>query len=123
MTDWEKQRTPVLRSQGESYNAIAAALNVSVNSIKTFCRRNHLTSARVKDNLSAVSPPIDLIDNKNRGNTVNAETQTNVVNKAVSASQTACSVKLVFAENPDENAIQDVLGMLISSRFRREQNI
>ena len=41
MTDLEKQRVAVLRSQGQSYGAIADALHVSVNSVKTFCRRNH----------------------------------------------------------------------------------
>ncbi len=41
MTDLEKQKVAVLRSQGQSYGSIANALHVPVNSVKTFCRRSH----------------------------------------------------------------------------------
>ena len=33
----------VMRSAGESYKAIAKALNLSLNTVQTFCRRNQLT--------------------------------------------------------------------------------
>ena len=46
MTDLEKQKVAVLRSQGQSYGAIADALHVSVNSVKTFCRRSHLSGSK-----------------------------------------------------------------------------
>lgn len=123
MTDREKQRVAILRSQGESYNAIAVALNVSVNSVKTFCRRSHLTGTRATETISEVSPSNDLIDVENRGNTVNAETLTYAEKAGVPAPRTACKVKLVFSDTPDEGAIQDVLGMLISSRFRRGKTV
>ncbi len=50
MTDLEKQKVAVLRSQGQSYGAIANALHVSVNSVKTFCRRSHLSGAVLPEN-------------------------------------------------------------------------
>ena len=49
MTDLEKQKVAILRSQGQSYGAIADALHVSVNSVKTFCRRSHLSGARATE--------------------------------------------------------------------------
>lgn len=40
MTDQEKEQILTLRGQGKSYNSIATALHLSVNSIKTFCYRS-----------------------------------------------------------------------------------
>ena len=51
MTDLEKQKVAVLRSQGQSYGAIADALHVSVNSVKTFCRRSHLSGSKPAESL------------------------------------------------------------------------
>ena len=42
MTDLEQRKIIVLRSEGKSYNAIAGEMNLSVNTVKTFCRRNRL---------------------------------------------------------------------------------
>ena len=46
MTDQEKQRIAVMRSVGESYKEIAKTLNLSLNTVQTFCRRNMLTGKR-----------------------------------------------------------------------------
>lgn len=119
MTDHEKQRIAIMRSQGESYNSIAAALNIPVNSVKSFCRRSHLTGNRTEETISVVSPENDLIDGGNRGNTVNAKTPEKPVNTGVTAPRKPYRVKLTFADTPDEDAIPDVLGILISSMSRR----
>ena len=42
MNTLQKQRVVELRSQGESYLKIANALGISVNTIKSYCRRNNL---------------------------------------------------------------------------------
>ena len=119
MTDQEKQRISVLRSQGESYKAISETLKISINSVKTFCRRGHLTGIRREKDLKKPSEKINLIDDENRGNTVTAEASEVIKNPDYSTSRKAYKVKLVFAETPDETAIPDVLEMLINSRLRR----
>jgi hypothetical protein len=112
MTDLEKQKVAVLRSQGQSYGAIADALHVSVNSVKTFCRRSHLSGARVAESL----PENDLTEGENRVITTVTETP---VKAGASPLHPTCRVKLTFSENGDENAIPDVLGMLMNSRCRQ----
>ena len=62
MTDLEKQKVAVLRSQGQSYGAIADALHVPVNSVKTFCRRSHLSSSKPAESL----PENNLTESENR---------------------------------------------------------
>ena len=36
-----------MRRKGQGYGAIAKALNLSINTVKSYCRRNHLTDASV----------------------------------------------------------------------------
>lgn len=40
----EKQQVMKLRSEGLGYKKIANELNISINTIKSFCRNNYLTS-------------------------------------------------------------------------------
>ena len=70
MTDLEKQKVAVLRSQGQSYGAIADALHVSVNSVKTFCRRSHLSASKPAESL----PENNLTESENRVITTVTET-------------------------------------------------
>jgi endogenous inhibitor of DNA gyrase (YacG/DUF329 family) len=42
MTKGQKQRIAAMRGQGESYSAIASALDISENTVKSYCRRNGL---------------------------------------------------------------------------------
>ena len=48
MTSEQKQAIQSLRSQGQTYNYIAAGLGMSINTVKTFCRRNDLAIDRCK---------------------------------------------------------------------------
>lgn len=112
MTDLEKQKVAVLRSQGQSYGAIADALHVSVNSVKTFCRRSHLSGSKPAESL----PENNLTESENRVITTVTETP---VKAGASRTHPTCRVKLTFSENGDENAIPDVLGMLMNSRCRQ----
>ena len=70
MTDLEKQKVAVLRSRGQSYGAIADALHVPVNSVKTFCRRSHLFGSRNAESL----PENNLTESENRVITTVSET-------------------------------------------------
>lgn len=38
----QKERIAVLRAENESYNRIAEILGISVNTVKSYCRRNNL---------------------------------------------------------------------------------
>ena len=42
MTNSQKERIALLRGKGESYAKIAAALGISENTVKSYCRRNNL---------------------------------------------------------------------------------
>jgi len=42
MTTFQKERVAELRSRGESYAKIAAAIGLSENTVKSFCQRNKL---------------------------------------------------------------------------------
>ena len=44
MTEEQKEQIIKLRNKGYGYMRIAEALGISVNTIKSFCRRNNLTS-------------------------------------------------------------------------------
>ena len=73
MTDLEQRKIIVLRSEGKSYNAIAGEMNLSVNTVKTFCRRNRLGGTRGIEKESEKAPEIDLLSQKNRGNTTDTD--------------------------------------------------
>lgn len=49
MTKEQKLQIAKLRAGGYGYNRIAQALGVSVNTVKSFCRRNNLTSKATVD--------------------------------------------------------------------------
>ena len=42
MTTFQKEQITVLRERGESYPAVAEALGIGVNTIKSYCLRNNL---------------------------------------------------------------------------------
>lgn len=54
MTDNQKAQIIKLRTAGNSYGKIAQALGISLNTVKSFCRRNAITETKV-DKLSPVT--------------------------------------------------------------------
>ena len=54
MTTALKQRIEYLRGKGESYGAIANDLGISENTVKSYCRRNNISTA-VKQEVSAIN--------------------------------------------------------------------
>lgn len=49
MTDAEKEKIRFWRLEGLGYGTIAARLGLSENTVKSFCRRNHLTGVASKE--------------------------------------------------------------------------
>lgn len=45
----QKQRIEYLRGKGGSYAAIAVALNISENTVKSYCRRNNIGAGVIAD--------------------------------------------------------------------------
>jgi len=121
MTDLEKQRIAVMRSAGESYKEIAEALSLSVNTVKTFCRRNRLTGTRggvsAPKDLSAAPATDGLLSPPKDGNSTAVETPEKLENTGVSRKQPVFKVKLEFADANDESAVPDVLRMLMEGRW------
>ena len=120
MTDLEKQRIAVMRSAGESYKAIARALNLSLNTVQTFCRRNQLTGMRggvsTPKDLSAAPATDGLLSAPKGGNSTATEAPERFEKTGVSRKQPAFKVKLEFADKADETVVPDILRMLMEGR-------
>ena len=54
MTNIEKENISKLRLAGFGYTAIAKRLNISVNTIKSFCKTNNLGGVKAKKNNSSI---------------------------------------------------------------------
>jgi len=65
MTAPQKERIKQMRGKGESYASIAAALNISENTVKSYCRRNNLGAeyiaeqAMIDDNCDNCGKPLE----------------------------------------------------------------
>ena len=120
MTDLEKQRIAVMRSAGESYKAIAKTLNLSLNTVQTFCRRNQLTGMRAggsaPEDLSATPATDRLLSAPKGGNSTATEAPESFEKTGVSRKQPAFKVKLEFADEADETVVPDILRMLMEGR-------
>ena len=55
MTEKEKKQVAMYRELGFSYSAISKAMEISVNSIKTYCKRNGLGGIRAFDKSISLS--------------------------------------------------------------------
>jgi endogenous inhibitor of DNA gyrase (YacG/DUF329 family) len=55
MTLLQKERIVLLRGKGESYAKIAAMLELSVNTVKSYCRRNNLGVEYIAEEQSAAT--------------------------------------------------------------------
>ena len=119
MTAEQREQIAAMRNSGEGYTSIAAKLNLSVNTIKTFCKRNHLGGVRAIENLSIKTGDIDLIDTGNRGNSTTTAEQDTKTKDGAAHHRPVCKVKRVFPEEADSTAIDDVLGMLMRSSQQR----
>ena len=52
MTEQEKQQISIYRQQGLSYTVISNTMKISINSVKTYCKRNGLGGVRAMEKTS-----------------------------------------------------------------------
>ncbi len=119
MTTEQREQITTMRNAGEGYTSIAAKLNLSVNTIKTFCKRNNLGGVRAIENLSIKTGDIDLIDAGNRGNSTTHSKPGSLENTGLSVDQPVCKIAISYAHTADETAVADVLNMLMNANYAR----
>ena len=124
MTQEQKTRIAQLRQQNVGYASIARELSLSINTVKAFCRRNDLAGARNSavekiKTLSEESPDIDLPSSQNRGNSTTTIRTASHDNTGLSGAQPFWDVSVSYADARDENAVADVLSMLMNANYGR----
>ena len=122
MTANQKRRITLMRQQNVGYATIANELKLSLNTVKSFCRRNGLLSGSLESdtqlgNISDSSQKVDLISVGNRVNSTTAKQPGALVNTGVSGDQPACEVTVSYADEPDLGAVADVLELLTHRRY------
>ena len=55
MTDEQKPQIITLRRDGAGYGRIAARLQISINTVKSFCRRHSLVAKSADDQVKYIS--------------------------------------------------------------------
>ena len=132
MNDTQRSEIKRLREVGCGYTAIAQTLSLPANTIKTYCKRNGLGGMRaVKDphdpllgtssteNKDCRTGRINLLSSENRVMNITAETPEGLDLSGFSITLAVPEVTIQFAEQPDEKAVHDVLGMLMRERCGR----
>ena len=122
MNATQKEKITAMRQNGAGYNEIAKVMNLPLNTIKTFCRRNNLTGDRrgtQPENISETSPDIDLISAGSRVNSTTAKQPRALENTGLSDSQPICEVTVSYADEPDLGAVADVLDLLTPANYGR----
>ena len=61
MTLLQKQQITKLRTNGDSYDKIAESLNISKNTVKSYCQRNNLGSKPSHNNSKPKSKPAERV--------------------------------------------------------------
>ena len=122
MTQEQKTRIAQLRQQNVGYASIARELSLSINTVKAFCRRNDLAGTRnpaveTIETLSRESPDIDLPSGPNRGNSTTTVRTGSPENTGLSGAQPFWDVSVSYADVQDENAVADVLSMLMNASY------
>lgn len=136
MNDAQRSEIKRLREAGTGYMAIAQALSLPANTIKTYCKRNGLGGARViknsqntvfdvtgTENISDRTCRNKLLFSGNRVINTTAETPESLDLSGKSKAATVPKVTVIFAEQPDVQAVRDVLGMLMRERKERNEVI
>ena len=124
MTQEQKKQITEMREQNLGYAYIARELDISLNTVKAFCRRNDLSGNRSNgdtqpENISVSSQDIDLISAENRGNSSSAKQAGSLENTGFSDGQPVCDVTVSYADEPDPGAVADVLELLTHANYGR----
>ena len=124
MTQEQKNQIIEMRKQNLGYAYIAKELDISLNTVKAFCRRNDLAGNRSttdtqSENISEASQKVDLISSGRRVNSTTAKQPGTLANIGVSDDQPVCEVTVSYADEPDLGAVADVLELLTHAYYGR----
>ena len=122
MTQEQKKQIIEMRKQNLGYAYIAKELDISLNTVKAFCRRNDLAGNRSTtdtqpENISESSPKNDLLSDENRANTTACKRPRGLENTEFSDGQPVCEITVSYADEPDQGAVADVLDMLTHAHY------
>ena len=124
MTQKQKRRITEMRKQNLGYAYIAKELDISLNTVKAFCRRNDLAGNRSTtdtqpEKKSVSSQKVDLIRADSRVNSTTAKQPRALENTELSDGQPICEVTVSYADEPDLGAVADVLDLLTHANYGR----
>ena len=130
MNDAQRSEIKRLREAGTGYTAIAQALSLPANTIKTYCKRKGLGGTRAikesqdiffdvtgTENISGRTGRNELLFSGNRVINTTAEAPESLDLSGKSKASIVPEITVIFAEQPDEQAVRDVLGMLMRERI------
>lgn len=106
MKNSEKQQIANLRERGLGYAQIAKKLGLSKGTVGTFCRRNGLGEDSTPDVKNS------LLSGAVRGNTDTGKPPEAFEIRYSKGPEVTCDVTVIYAEEPDEAAVADVLSIL-----------
>lgn len=111
-------------NSGQAKALIAKELDISLNTVKAFCRRNDLAGNRSTtdtqpENISVSSQKVDLIRADSRVNSTTAKQPRALENTELSDGQPICEVTVSYADEPDLGAVADVLDLLTHANYGR----
>lgn len=119
----QKEKITAMRQNGSGYNEIARVMNLPLNTVKTFCRRNSLTGDRrgiQPENISETEVHTGLLSAENRGNSTTAVEQPGALtNTGFSGDMPVCEVAVSYTDEPDYGAVADVLELLTHASYGR----
>lgn len=113
MTNAEKVQITRLRGLGLGYTQIANRLGLPKGTVGTFCRRNGLGEGGTSDE------KINLLSEPTRGITDTTTTPEAVEIRCSRPSEVTCTIRIEYADKPDETAAADVIDIL-KNAMRKE---
>lgn len=124
MTKQQREAVTEMRKQNLGYGQIAKKLDISMNTIKAFCRRNGLSGERQgtntqREKLSEKPAETGLIDAGNGSYSNVPSTSKSRESAGLPADRPVCEVTVSYSDEPDETAIDDVLSMFMHSSYGR----
>ncbi len=114
ISDKTAMKISALRHSGKSYSEVAHQLLLSVNTVKTYCRRNGLQSFMVGETYkpSARKEPDHWIKEACAFN-ADMESHRRAVKKGEKTP--ACEITFCFAEKDDPTVVADIMTILYTS--------
>ena len=100
MTTEQKNRIASLRSAGYGYTAVARELGLTKSAVRSYCHKVGLAGVMEKHDLLLPESGVNVDDTKGSG--------------------VSCKVTYVFADEPNEDVVPEVLRILMNVSRRQE---